>query len=58
MGPWGFVPGAIGALLYKLFARWVGSFGLGMDVRRQTPTAPYPIVPLTSPGPQFVVPNS
>jgi hypothetical protein len=42
------------ALLYNLFARWVGGFGLEMDVRPQTPTAPYPIVPLTSPAPQFV----
>jgi hypothetical protein len=34
-----------------LFARWVGGFELEMDVRPQTLTAPYPIVPLTSPAP-------
>jgi hypothetical protein len=47
----GFVSGAIGALLYNLFARWVGGFELEMEVRPQTLTAPYPIVPLTSPAP-------
>jgi hypothetical protein len=50
----GFVSGAIGGLLYNLFARWVGGFGLEMDVRPQTPTAPYPIGPRTSPAPRFV----
>jgi len=45
----GLVSGAIGALLYNLFARWVGGFGREMDVPPQTPMAPYPIVPLTSP---------
>jgi hypothetical protein len=50
-GAMGFVSGAIGALLYNLFARWVGGFELEMDVRPQTLTAPYPIVPLTSPAP-------
>jgi hypothetical protein len=49
-GAMGFVSGAIGALLYNLFARWVGGFELEMDVRPQTLTAPYPIVPLTSPA--------
>jgi hypothetical protein len=48
-GAMGLVSGAIGALLYNLFARWVGGFGREMDVRPQTPMAPYPIVPLTSP---------
>jgi hypothetical protein len=46
----GLVSGAIGALLYNLFARWVGGFGREMDVPPQTPMAPYPIVPLTSPA--------
>ena len=50
-GAMGFVSGAIGALLYNLFARWVGGFELEMEVRPQTLTAPYPIVPLTSPAP-------
>jgi hypothetical protein len=53
-GAMGSVSGAIGALLYNLFARWVGGFGLEMDVRPQTLAAPYPIVPLTSPAPPFV----
>ena len=48
-GAMGFVSGAIGGLLYNLLARWVGGFELEMDVRPQTLTAPYPIVPLTSP---------
>jgi hypothetical protein len=50
-GAMGFVSGAIGGLLYNLLARWVGGFELEMDVRPQTLTAPYPIVPLTSPAP-------
>jgi hypothetical protein len=36
----GFVWGAIGALLYNLFAPWVGGFELEMDVRPQTLTSP------------------
>jgi hypothetical protein len=41
----GFVIGAIGALLYNLFARLVGGFELELEVRPETLTAPYPIVP-------------
>jgi hypothetical protein len=52
-GAMGFVMGAIGALLYNLFARWVGGFELEMEVRQQILTAPYPIVP-----PQTSVSNS
>jgi hypothetical protein len=41
----GFIAGAIGALLYNLFARWAGGFELQIEVRPQTLTAPYPIIP-------------
>jgi hypothetical protein len=47
-GAMGFVMGAIGALLYNLFARWAGGFELEMEVRQQVLTAPYPIVPAPS----------
>jgi hypothetical protein len=49
-GTMGFVLGAIGALLYNLFARWVGGFELEMELRPQTLTAPYPIIPPASPA--------
>jgi hypothetical protein len=47
-GAMGFVIGAIGALLYNLFAKWVGGFELEMEVRPQTLTAPYPLIPPAS----------
>jgi hypothetical protein len=47
-GVMGFVMGAIGALLYNLFARWVGGFELEMEFGPQTLTAPYPIIPPAS----------
>jgi hypothetical protein len=46
----GFVMGAIGALLYNLFAKWVGGFELEMEVRQQILTAPYPIIPPPTPA--------
>jgi len=46
----GFIAGLIGALLYNLFARWVGGFELQLEVRPQTLTAPYPIIPPTNPA--------
>ena len=49
----GFVAGLIGALLYNLFARWVGGFELELEVRPAFTTAPYPLVPPASPGTQF-----
>jgi hypothetical protein len=52
-GAMGFVSGAIGTLLYNLFARWVGGFELEIEVRPQILTAPYPIVP-----PPILTPNS
>ncbi len=41
----GFLTGAIGSLLYNLFAKFVGGFELELDLRRTAPLAPYPIVP-------------
>jgi hypothetical protein len=46
----GFVTGAIGALLYNLFARLVGGFELEIELRAQSLSAPYPIVPPASPA--------
>ena len=46
----GFVAGLIGALLYNLFARWVGGFELELELRPETLTAPYPIIPPASLG--------
>jgi protein-S-isoprenylcysteine O-methyltransferase Ste14 len=45
----GFVAGAIGALLYNLFAKWVGGFELELQVKPAN-IAPYPIVPVASSG--------
>jgi hypothetical protein len=39
-GAIGFIMGAIGALLYNWFARWVG----GIEIEVQATTAPYPSV--------------
>ena len=49
-GAVGFVGGAIGALLYNLFAKWVGGFELQIEVRPQTLTAPYPLIPPVGPA--------
>jgi hypothetical protein len=46
----GFIGGAIGALLYNLFAKLVGGFELEMDLRPQSLVAPYPLVPPPSPA--------
>jgi len=45
----GFIAGLIGALLYNLFARWVGGVELEMELRPATLAAPYPIIPPASP---------
>ena len=45
----GFIAGLIGALLYNLFARWVGGFELEL-ARPAFTTAPYPLVPSANPG--------
>jgi hypothetical protein len=49
-GAVGFVGGAIGALLYNLFAKWVGGFELQIEVQPQTLTAPYPLIPPAGPA--------
>ncbi len=49
-GAMGFVMGAIGALLYNLFAKWVGGFELELESRPTGLVAPYPIVPPPTPG--------
>jgi hypothetical protein len=49
----GFLGGAIGALLYNLFAKLVGGFELEMEVQSQTLSAPYPIVPPPTPAPNL-----
>jgi len=43
----GFISGAVGALLYNALARWVGGFELELEIRSNTLTAPYPIIPPT-----------
>jgi len=48
-GVLGFVFGALGALLYNLFARLVGGFELELEIRPAA-LAPYPIVPPPTPG--------
>jgi hypothetical protein len=49
-GVMGFILGAIGALLYNLFAKLVGGFELELEARPVAPSAPYPIVPPPTPG--------
>lgn len=41
----GFLTGAIGGLLYNLFAKLVGGFELEMELGPDTISAPYPIIP-------------
>lgn len=49
-GVMGFVIGAIGALLYNALAKWIGGFELEMEIRPDTLTAPYPIIPPANPA--------
>lgn len=49
-GALGFVAGAVGALLYNLFAKLVGGFELELEARPQAPVAPYPLIPPPAPG--------
>jgi hypothetical protein len=49
-GGMGFLVGAIGALLYNLFAKLVGGFELEIEERPSGLTAPYPVVPPPTPG--------
>jgi uncharacterized protein involved in cysteine biosynthesis len=41
----GFIAGLIGALFYDLLAGWVGGLELEMELRPNTLTAPYPLIP-------------
>jgi hypothetical protein len=49
-GLFGFIAGAIGALLYNLFANSVGGFELQLETGTVALVAPYPIVPPPTPG--------
>lgn len=49
-GLMGFITGAIGGLLYNLFAKLVGGFELELDLRPAASLAPYPIVPPATPS--------
>jgi hypothetical protein len=44
-GVLGFIAGALGALLYNLFAKLVGGFELELQVTPGGLTAPYPVIP-------------
>ena len=46
----GFIAGAIGALLYNLFANWVGGIELEIELRPNALTAPYPVIPPPTPA--------
>jgi hypothetical protein len=50
----GFIAGLLGALLYNLFARWVGGFELELETRPAFTPAPYPLVPPASQSTKFV----
>ena len=49
-GTMGFISGAIGALLYNLFARLVGGFELELEALPSGLVPPYPMVPPPTPG--------
>jgi hypothetical protein len=49
-GAGGFIIGAIGALLYNLFAKLVGGFELELEARPQGVVAPYPLIPPPTAG--------
>jgi|SRR5580700_8771548 hypothetical protein len=49
-GVMGFISGLIGALLYNLFARWVGGFELELETRPAFAATPYPLVPPANAG--------
>jgi hypothetical protein len=49
-GVMGFIIGAIGALLYNLFAIWVGGFEIELAPQPAGLVAPYPIVPPPTPS--------
>ena len=45
----GFLIGAIGGALYNVFAKLVGGFEVELEMRPDTLSAPYPIVPPANP---------
>lgn len=45
----GFIMGLIGALLYNLFADWVGGIEVELEMKPVMTTAPYPLVPPQNP---------
>lgn len=47
-GVMGFIFGAIGSLLYNLFARLVGGFELQLEAKYMVPVAPHPVIPSSS----------
>ncbi len=49
-GLMGFITGAIGGLLYNVFAKLVGGFELELELRPAASLAPYPIVPPATPS--------
>jgi hypothetical protein len=49
-GIMGFITGAIGGLLYNLFARLVGGFELELASQPAGSLAPYPIIPPATPS--------
>jgi hypothetical protein len=46
----GFITGAIGALLYNIFAKWVGGFELELEGMPTGTVAPYPMIPPPTPA--------
>jgi hypothetical protein len=46
----GFIGGAIGALLYNLFARWLGGIELQLELRPAAALAPSPVIPQATPS--------
>ena len=49
-GAMGFIIGAIGALLYNLFAKLVGGLELELEARPPGVVAPYPLIPPPTAG--------
>ena len=50
-GVMGFIFGALGALLYNLFAKWIGGLELELAAPASTmPVAPYPVISPATPA--------
>jgi hypothetical protein len=48
-GIFGFIAGLIWALLYNLFAGWVGGIEVELEIKPAITAAPYPLVPPPNP---------